>query len=192
MSEEALKLEKVKKSCKITATVSHVLETILIVGAVLCMLGGIICLFNNKGINQSIAQMSTQQEMTEFINNTNVFDDASIGGVLKFTVHMDQLIQDGEYGIIYAIFCFFGVVICGMTALVFDMIRRIFKVIRTSETPFSEKVLKGIKVMFIVICVELLLMSGLGSAVLAALIFRSIYNILDYGFTIQQQIDEML
>lgn len=192
MREETLKLAKVKKSCKATETVSKVLEIILIVATCICVAGAIICFCLNKDINESVAQMSTQAEMQEFLNITKSLDDASIGGSLKFTVHMDQLIAEGQYGLVTGILCLFGAVICGMTALVFGMIRRTFKIILTSETPFCQEVLKGIKLMSIILCIELLLMSGIGTAVLAALIFWSIYNILDYGFTIQQQIDETL
>jgi len=192
MREETLKLAKVKKSCKVTATVSQVLEIILIAATCICIVGAIICFCLNKDVNESIATISTQSEMKEFMNISNALDDVSIGGILKLTVHMEQLTAEGQYGIASGIVCLFGAVICGMTALVFDMIRRIFKTIRTSETPFSPEVLKGIRILSIIICAELLLMSGVGTAALAALISWSIYNILDYGFTIQQQIDETL
>jgi len=192
MREEALKLEKVKKSCKITAIVSQILEIILIVSAVVCIIGAIMCICLNKDINQSIIEVSTQEDMEEFNNIVASLDSVSTNGFLKVSFHMDRMLEEEQYGMVFGVICIFGAIICTMAAVLFDVIRRIFKMIRTSETPFTPEVLKGFKVMTIIICVELLLMSGAGAAILGGLIFWSIYNILDYGFTIQQQVDETL
>lgn len=188
MREETLKLDKVKKSCKITATVSLVLEIILIVCAVCCILGGVVCAALRNEINQAMPEVMTQQELDEFQVSLSALGTASIEGIL----HTDELMNNGDYGMICTVLCFYAAIICGIATVLFDTIRRIFKTIRISDTPFTQKVLKGIKVMGIVISIELLIMSGVGVAVLGALIFWSIYNIMDYGFTIQQQIDETL
>lgn len=192
MREETLKLEKVKKSCKITGTVSLILELLLIVAIVACIASAIICFSLHTEIDQAFILYTSQEEAAEFNSIVESFDGLSTSGFLKFTVHMDQLVQDGQYGKICGILCLFGTVICAMTAFLFDVIRRMFKKIHTSETPFTPEILKGFKIMSIIICVELLLMSGIGSALLGGLIFWSIYNIFDYGFVIQQQVDETL
>ena len=188
MREEELKLEKVKKSCNITAKVSQVLEVILIVGAILCVVGAACCFGFKDEINSTISSSVDMSEnfMTSFENSSD------IGGLITFSFNPERMMSAGEYGQVAAIYCIFGGVICAMVAAVFDVIRRIFKIIKTSETPFTEAVLKKIRVLFIIISVEILLMVGLGDAAIVALICWSIYNILDYGFTLQKQVDETL
>ena len=188
MREEELKLEKVKKSCNITAKVSQVLEVIMIVGAILCVVGAACCFGFRNEINSTI---TSSVDMSE--NFMTSFENASdIGGLITFSFNPESMMSAGEYGQVAAIYCIFGGVICAMVAAVFDVIRRIFKIIKTSETPFTEAVLKKIRVLFIIISVEILLMVGLGDAAIVALICWSIYNILDYGFTLQKQVDETL
>lgn len=190
MREEEMKLEKVKKSCNVTTKVSQVLETILIVGAILCFVGAACCFGFKDDINAGIAESIVMSE--DFANSLDFSNQTEFGGLIRFGFDASDMLAEGNYGMVSAIYCLLGGVVCGMVAAVFDIIRRIFKTIKASETPFDEAVLKKIKVLFIVISVEILLMVGLGVAAIVALICWSIYNILDYGFTLQKQIDETL
>ena len=193
MREEALKLEKVKKSCKTTAKVAQVLEIIVIVAFALCIVGAVICFCTRNEIDNSMIQIMTQTGDATLENGYASFDtDTQIGGLLSFSFNSEKLIEAGEYGLLSAVYCLMGAILCAVAAAIFDLIRRIFKLIMASETPFDEGVLKKIKVLFIIICVAILVTSGLGEAVLAALILRSIYTILDYGFTLQKQVDETI
>ena len=192
MREEELKLEKIKKSCNITAKVAFALEIILIVATVLCVVGGSMCFAFSSQIDQEIAVAMSQADKEEMVGSFASVDETSFGGLLQFTFNTDNLIENGEYGKVLGTYCFVGAAICAMVAVAFDMLRRIFKTIKTSETPFEEEVLKKLKVMFIVITVEILLMSGVGEALILGLICWSVYNIMDYGFTLQKEIDETL
>lgn len=192
MREEELKLEKIKKSCNITAKVAFALEIILIVATVLCVVGGSICFAFSSQIDQGFAVAMSQADKEEMVGSFASVDETSFGGLLQFTFNTDNLIENGEYGKVSGTYCFVGAAICAMVAVAFDMLRRIFKTIKTSETPFEEEVLKKLKVMFIVITVEILLMSGVGEALILGLICWSVYNIMDYGFTLQKEIDETL
>lgn len=190
MREEAMKLEKVKKSSKITATVAKVLEVMLIVGTLVCIAGAIICFCMNDQINEGYEQIiSTDQDAMEL---TKAMDQIEVGGVLSFSVTTEKLIAEGQYGQAAGIMCLAGALVCAMVAAVFAIIKRIFQTINVSETPFDEKVLVKIKRLFIIISIELLLMVGVLEAALTALVCWSIYNILDYGFTLQKQYDETL
>lgn len=190
MREEALKLEKVKKSCKTTAKVAQVLEIIVIVAFALCIVGAVICFCTRNEIDNGMTQRMAQTG--DGMGYASFDTDTQIGGLLSFTVDSEKLVEAGEYGLLSAVYCLMGAIVCAVAAVIFDLIRRIFKLIMASETPFDEGVLKKIKVLFIIICVAILFTSGLGEAVLAALILRSIYNILDYGFTLQKQVDETI
>ena len=192
MREEAMKLEKVKKSCNITAKVSGILEVILIVCAILCAISAVSCFAFKNQINEGIITVSANSSQEDFVKSLQSLDDAKLGGFLSFTFHTEKMIENGEYGQVIGIFCVVGAFTCAMVAIVFGLLSRVFKTIKASDTPFDEAVLKKIKKMFIVISVDILLLSGLGEAALAGLICWSIYNILDYGFTLQKQYDETL
>lgn len=192
MKEAELKLEKIKKSCNITAKVAFVLEIFLIVATVLCIVGSIICFSVKDEINNSFSSSMQQEELNEMKEAFGAVDNISFGGAIVYGVNTETFIEKEDFGSLFGIYCIFGAVVCVMVTAIFDMLRRIFKTIKTSETPFDEVVIAKVKRLFIIICVELLLMSGVGMALLIGLICWSVYNILDYGFTIQKQYDETL
>lgn len=192
MREEALKLEKVKKSCRITARVAMIMEIIMLVSMVLCISSAIVCYSVRQQINSELMNAENETQELQFENIKNMMNELGVGGALKFTVNTKQMIEDNEYAEAASAVCVMGGIVLAMIALIFDILRRVFKLINKSETPFEETVIKKIKILFIVISVEILVMVGLGVAAVVALICWSIYNIMDYGFTLQKQIDETL
>ncbi len=192
MREETLKLEKVKKSCKITARVAMVLEILMLSFMTVCIIGAIVCYSQRQQINSEIMNTESGMQEAESNNMKLMMNELGVGGVLKFTVNPDKMIENNEYAELASVACIMGGIVLAMVALIFDILRRLFKLINKSETPFEETVIKKIKVLFIVISVEILVMVGLGVAAVVALICWSIYNIMDYGFTLQKQIDETL
>ena len=192
MREEELKLGKIKKSCKITEKTSLVLEIILIVGMFISICGSIACFSFQKEIDSQLAESYTQDSANEIGNAMTVLGNTEIGGLITFTFNTSKMLEDGEYGKVSGLACLSAALVCFMVAAVFEILRRVFKAINISETPFDEIVLKKIKRLFIIICIEILIMVGLGVSVLTGLICWSIFNILDYGFTLQKQIDETL
>lgn len=195
MREEAIKLENVKKSCKITAKVSQVLEIIMIVCTTLLLVFAVFCFATREEIDNGMIEMQQSNEASANDLNATFADfgkEFKVGGGVFVAFDTTKMIEDGEYGKVSGIYCLMGAVLCLMFTAVFDILRRIFKEINISETPFEENVLKKIKRLFIIICIEIFIMVGLGAAALTALVCWSIYNILDYGYTLQKQYDETL
>ena len=192
MREEELKLEKIKKSCNITYKLSLALEIIMIVAAIACVVGGIICFSMREQLNTEILNTISQTDSNEIENAFSTLDQVSLGGILKFNANTEQMIDAGEYSEMLIVLIASGALICGVAAGIFGILASIFKTIKISETPFNDKVLKKLRRIFIAIVVILLLTSGLGEAVFAGLIGWSVYCILDYGFTLQKQFDETL
>lgn len=194
MREEELKLERVKKSCKITKRVAKVIEGIVIACAAICAVCAIVCFCLRGRIDSEVAAQMSQfpAEAQEIENELLHADEIEIGGLLSLSVNTAKLVRNGEYGLLCVTYCLIGAIACALISVVFDLLRRIFKTIEVSETPFDEAVIKKIRVLFIVITGAILLLSGIGEAALTGLICWSIYNILDYGFTLQKEFDETL
>ncbi len=88
--------------------------------------------------------------------------------------------------------CFGGFLICLIATAIFIMIQKTFVLIKDSETPFDPAVLKRLKLVFVIIAIAALLFSGVGTAVMSGIVFWCVYCILDYGFILQQEVDETL
>ena len=192
MNEQELKLEKIKKSCNVTATVTKVLESIMVALAMICLSSAILCFAIRGQIDAGVAEYANRIGTNDFVEAFSSINSSSIGGVVSFTLDASGLLEEGAYGAVCALYSLVGAFICAMVVALFDVIRRVFKTLKTSETPFDDEVIKKIKRLFIVVTVEVLIMFGVGTAVLTGLVCWSIYNILDYGFTLQKQIDETL
>ena len=187
MSEEALKLEKIKNSCNVTAKVALVLEILLSVIAFISLVCVFVCARFQDDIDQTMGEqvaIDMQEDMVQSFQ--------SIGGLFRIVINSGEMIENGHFGMLLALYCLSATILLVMVVIVIDLIRKIFKTIKISETPFSEEVLKKLRRMFIVIAIVLLLMSGVGMALMVGLIGWCIYTILDYGFTLQKQVDEML
>ena len=97
MREEELKLEKIKKSCNITAKVAFALEIILIVATVLCVVGGSICFAFSSQIDQGVAVAMSQADKEEMVGSFASVDETSFGGLLQFTFNTDNLIENAVF-----------------------------------------------------------------------------------------------
>lgn len=186
MNEQEARLTKVKKSCKIAHTIANVVKYIVIAAVCICLVAAVICFIFRSSIDAALA---------ESIRNgsaTITFDDAEINGILQFRMEMDALIESGQYGLGIALYCIFGAIVTGCTAVVFHLISRIFAGIEKSESPFSEQVIHSLKTSFIVLVILTGLFHGFDSALFLGLFLWCIYNILEYGAVLQEEVDETL
>lgn len=86
----------------------------------------------------------------------------------------------------------FAAIMSAAAAVVWWLIERIFKEIKESDSPFTESILKKLKVVFIIISILPLFTNGVGAAIVTALICWAIYCIIDYGYALQNEVDETL
>lgn len=182
MNTKEEKLLQIKKNCNVIKCITGVIMGILIAGLAALAIGvGVMC-FKSDEINTLIIN-SDSANLT--------FHDADLG-IFSWAVDMDKLMESGEYAQSIVVSLLVGVGALLMSIAVVYIIRKIFVELEQSETPFSPAILKKLRILFIVITVACFVTTGLGAGVIALLITRSVYCILDYGCVIQTEVDETL
>lgn len=187
MRDEMVKLEKVKKSCKISGTISKIIACLLTVGFVASVAGIIILgAIGYDKINTEIGKAVESGDATFEV------DDVNINGMVQFDAQIEEMADQGEYAEVITVACVIVAVVTAALAVVFWMLVSIFKMITESNTPFTINIRNRIKAIFIMVAVIALITNGLGMGVIVGCIGWSLYSIFDYGFAIQQEVDETL
>ena len=187
MREQELKLEQVKKSCNTARKVAKGFMIFFIVCAVICIAGaGIMYGFKND-INNEI---KTAMERGDESIHIDIDDFES--GVFSFKVDQDKMIENGTFAETMSLYVLAAAIVCVSVAVILGLVQKIFIVMDEEGSPFGENVLKRIKAIFIAISIIVGLEIGLGIGLLAGLLFWCLYCILDYGATLQKEIDETL
>ena len=91
-----------------------------------------------------------------------------------------------------ALVSLFTAITAGLMALLFHVFGQVFYSILNGESPFTEAILKKLKIDFILLSAILLFSVGLGAAAVAAFLFWCLYNIFDYSCVLQHDADETL
>lgn len=86
----------------------------------------------------------------------------------------------------------FAAGMCCVVAVIFWLVEGIFKQIKESDSPFTDAILKKLRIVFIVISILALLTNGIWAGAITALLCWAIYCIIDYGYALQLEVDETL
>ena len=197
MREQEQKLANVKKSCDVVRKVSKIFGVILVVITIITVVAGIVMLATKNQINSNLVfdeigrHINVVGDTSDFISLEDVTIDIETG-LFSFDYDGMSLIKEGKFAELFALYCFMGAFVCAIMAGIFITIQTTFEFIKNSETPFDEKVLKRLKVVFVAMTIVLGALSGIGTAVLCGVIFWSIYCIIDYGYVLQTEVDETL
>ena len=176
-------LTNIKKAAHTTSKVLSVIQTILTVGAVLCLVGAICCFlikFDENGKQVIFAG-----------NGFNVYSPVDMG---SWDVHSFEFVENlniANPSLEAAIDCLVAFFMVMVTLVAITIIKGAFKAIEASETPFTKEVADKIKLAGILITV-LVLCQSVGIAAVVALTFWCIYCIFKYGIELQQHEDETL
>ena len=200
MREQEIKLANVKKSCSTTGKVAKVLGILMAVIAVVMLVGGIVMLACKNNINSSIKTEEVSGKVVAHVfseNGTELFsleqvEDMGKHGILGMFNVVGILMYKGMAAEAFAVTFFSTAVTIAILAGIFIIIMKVFKLIENSDSPFNGDVMKKLKTAFIIITVYTFFAVGLGAAVLAGVVFWSIYCILDYGYVLQKESDETL
>lgn len=187
MREEMVKLEKVKKTCKISKNLCTILASIVTVAFVCAVIGMIIF--------GTISHDKVNSAVKEAIESNDVdfdVDDIRIDGVLRLNVYLNEMAKQENYAAVITVAFAYGAVLSATVAVVFWMLVSIFKMVALSDTPFTANIRNRLKAIFIIVTVIAIFASGLGTGIIIGCIGWSLYSIFDYGFVIQQEIDETL
>ena len=179
---ENTKIQKIKKSAGTTAKVLKVIKTIILVGMICCIVGGVFTMLIQKdelGTFSILGRPITVHGMVD-IENVNV-------GGFEFL----KVFNIDNPFILAGLNCLVAAVICLAAYIVVNVIRNAFIEIESSDTPFTKNVMNHIKVAGILVTV-LICTASFGYALIVGLTFWCIYNVFDYGMELQTEADETL
>lgn len=196
MNEQIIKLDKVKKSCKAVKIVSMILFVLTLAGTLLTLITGIV--FMNSGSKYD-------DSLQSFLSNENTritFGD----GIIKYSEDgktfvsnlrsdvssLDEKLSDMSLTFSVGIFCMVIAVIFITISVPIYCFYSVFNLISKEESPFSDRVIKRLRICFVVITVVLFLTTNNGVAILSAFFTWALYTIMDYGRILQIQSDETL
>ena len=180
---ENTKINKIKKSASVMATVLKVVRVIFTVVAIICLVCGIICFFATGKTEGTVMYDNGQVRILlpvseadyvegngfDFINSLGIEDVALWGGLN----------------------CLAATVLLAVLAVLFNIIRKVFVEIKESDTPFTESIQKRLKITAILVTI-MTIFESIGLAVIVALSFWCVYCIFGYGIELQKNEDETL
>ena len=86
---------------------------------------------------------------------------------------------------------FAAAALIAIIVVVFRTLEKVFEEIRDSETPFTESIMKRIKIVGIIVTI-LVFPKSLATAAVVGLSFWCVYNVFGYGMELQKEADETL
>ncbi len=204
MSNENIKLAKIKKSCHVASMITKIMFVLCIVGTVIAIGTGIYFIADRKNLNdayEQAAEVGSMDITKEFgkinvhlvrINYNDVISPEALKNVDSSIPAVKEVLNETPYSLSIGLYLMIiGGSIFLLTVAMF-LLNRVFKIIEKEETPFSDKVLKNLLVSLLIIDVIIAMSAGIGFGALAGLITWALYTIMDYGRTLQIQSDETL
>ena len=196
MTDENVKLEKIKKSCNAGVKVTNVFFVIAIVCSVLILVAITVILYMGRDFESAVEKG---------IDAGYVTVGDSVGSVKLFnielmdakSIHSDlpalkNLLNERPYTVTVMIYCIIGFIVTVITAVMMKIVGNVFKLIRESESPFTDKVIRRVVIVMIVTAAAAFLTSGLAVGLITLATAWVVYTIMDYGKTLQIQSDETL
>jgi len=187
MDVQVTRLQKVKNSCKVANTVVNIAFIITLVASILLFVLSIVFIADIKDVNDSIAN-SEVGNIVEQITNVEKFKiESSIPALQKY-------FDNHDYVYAYAVMAYIavGLIIAVVTTVLMGLLKKIFKVILESDSPFDDQVIKNLRTVFIAVVVMIGLTVSVPIALIIGVIFVCVYNIFLYGKELQRLSDETL
>ena len=136
-------------------------------------------------INQEIAK--------QIASGITITKDLKIDqGILHLGINYEEFYSSGNYATPLTINCVIAVVISLISLYLLTMFKKIFNNLIKEDNPFSDLIMQGLKMCFIIITIILALLTGIGTGVIGGLFFWCIYSIFEYGKILQIEVDETL
>ena len=194
--EENVKIAKIKKSCSVGKKVSAILSIVAIVGFVCSIIASVTIFSMGKEFDAKVQQgieagvISTENEF----GSVKIID-FNVGEIKK--IHTDvpalqKILDEQPYSITYGIYCFLVSWLCAVCIVILKLTGSVFDLIIKENTPFTDKVIKRVVIVMIVLSAVMLFTVSAGFAAMGAIVTWVVYTIMDYGKTLQIQSDETL
>ena len=192
MNEMNTKLDRIRRSSHTGKIVARILFVLCIVGCIASIIAGIGIISKKAELEPEITRYQDEGRVDlEHITISN-FDLGTAGNWHSDVPAIQSFID--EYPLVFALSTYMWIV-AGATliaGILTKLLELTFAAIETEETPFNDKVIKKVLIVMIVISALLLTTMGAAWGILSALATWVIYNIMDYGKTLQIQSDETL
>ncbi|MCR5341242.1 MAG: hypothetical protein K6E60_07815 [Saccharofermentans sp.] len=194
--EENVKIAKIKKSCGVGKKICSILAIIAIVGCV-CSAVASFAIFGmgkefdaevQKGIEAGVINEGNEFGSVKMIN-INV---GSVKNLHSDIPALQKILDEQPYSITYGIYCFIMSVACAVVTVMLKFVGSVFELIIKEDTPFTDKVIKRVVTVMIVLSAVMLFTMSAGFAALGGITTWVVYTIMDYGKTLQVQSDETL
>lgn len=194
--EENVKIAKIKKSCGVGKKICSILAVIAIIGCV-CSAVASFAIFGmgkefdaevKKGIEAGYISEGNEFGSVKVIN-INV---GSVKNLHSDVPALQKILDEQPYSITYGIYCFIMSVACAVVTVMLKFVGSVFELIIKEDTPFTDKVIKRVVIVMIVLSAVMLFTMSAGFAALGGITTWVVYTIMDYGKTLQIQSDETL
>ena len=190
------KILKVKQSCKVGETVTNILFILALVGSIIAFIAGGYIFSMGKEFDVQMKQAEEEGYVSKGMSigavkvaNVELIDVSNIETSIPA---LEGAIEDHPYCIAYSIFVFTMAVTALIIAIMMKVISKTFALIRSEETPFTDRVIRRVLIIMLVVTVIALMSMGLAQAAVFGILTWVVYTILDYGKLLQIQSDETL
>lgn len=180
MSEINLQIEKIQKTSKMVLIVTNIFKIFFIVCSVILLCSGTAVIAFQDMFNE---------EVMEYVESGELQKEVIMAGMDAEMV--EQIVERGSFAVVIGIYIITMAVILGIIAVLTHFIGKVFKTLRESYSPFVPKIVKELKVAFILIAI-LSFTSGVGIGAVVSLALWSLFYIFKYGCELQRQSDETL
>lgn len=211
MSEESIKLSRVKRSCKTIKTVTRIIGIIGIVATMIALISGSVILSNAKKFEEEFhkaeatADPGKKDGKLEIkvmnVEAVHVETDIVSPSFVNFVDNLDlqstnPKLQEylDNYPISFVLGCYliFVSLLVAVFTVVMHLISKTFELMEKEDTPFTKRVAKRLLIIGIVLSAGFAMAAGIGIGAVGGLLTWVVYTIMDYGVTLQTQADETL
>ncbi len=193
---EAIKLDRIKNSCKAGKIVTLIFTIFAIVGCVLSLIGGIAILSSGEKFDNMMIEAKDEGYVSANVNigTARVFG-IDITDPENFETDLpavQEALNNHPYSTMYGMLCIVISFLCAGLAVLLKLLESVFTLIEREGSPFTEKVVKRVLIAMIIFSVIMFLGSGLGAGLICGILTWVVYTVLDYGKTLQDQYNETL
>jgi hypothetical protein len=194
--EENVKIAKIKKSCNVGRIVSKILFIVCLIASIACLAATITIFSMGKDFDI---------QMQKAVDAGYVSTDSSFGSVSGININLGDpsslhsdipswqaAIDDHPFCIMYSGWCLVLAFATAVAAVMMKLIEGVFELIIKEDSPFTDKVIKRVFIVMIVISGMAFLTAGSAYGILGGIITWAVRAIMDYGKTLQIQSDETL
>lgn len=188
MDIQETRLQKVKNSCKVASVVASITFIIALVSSVVFLGLSIVFIANAESFNNEIVNSGVGGAIEQMIDVEDFEVTSNISSIQEYVDSHNYVYSL----IVMAYFIVPGLIIAVATTVLMGLLKRIFKIILQSESPFDDRVAKYLKAVFIAFAVVIGLTVSVPIALILGVIFVCVYNIFLYGKELQRLSDETL